>query len=64
MQADKTYKATKKENAILNVMEGRVSIDEISYKTGMDIAELSEILFDLELKNIIKRTESDTYQKI
>jgi len=64
LQTDKVYEATKEENAILNAMEGRVSIDEIAYKTGMDIASLSEILFDLELKNIIKHTESDTYEKI
>lgn len=64
LQTAQTYKATNKESVILNAMEGSISIDEIAYKTGLGIAELSGILFDLELKNIIKHTENDIYEKI
>ncbi len=64
LQMTQAYKPTNKESVILNTMEDTISIDEIAYKTGLDIAELSGILFDLELKNIVKRTENDIYEKI
>ena len=37
--------------------------DELSSSTGLNIDEVSEILFDLELKGLIKRTPIG-YQKI
>ena len=54
---------TEKEKLVLNSLEGEMNEDELSSSTGLNIEELSEILFDLELKGLIKRTAIG-YQKI
>ncbi len=54
---------TETEKLVLDSMEGRMSIDEISLKTGIDIPQLTDLLFDLELKGFIRRTATDTYEK-
>ena len=47
---------TDQERLILGSLEGEMNEDELSNVTGLGIDELSEILFDLELKGLIKRT--------
>ena len=54
---------TEKEKLVLNSLKGEMNEDELSSSTGLNIDELSEILFDLELKGLIKRTPIG-YQKI
>ncbi len=53
---------TKNEKLIIDSLEGEMNEDELSRATGLNITELSEILFDLELKGLIKRTPVG-YQK-
>ncbi len=54
---------TENEKLILDSLKGEMNEDELSSLTGLNINELSEILFDLELKGLIKRTPVG-YQKI
>lgn len=53
-----------KEAKILRVITGDMSIDELMIKTGMTIAELNDVLFDLEIKGLIRHTPSDMYEKL
>ncbi len=54
---------TNKETLVLEALSGEMNEDELSVETGLSIDELSEILFDLEIKGLIKRMPSG-YQKI
>ncbi len=49
---------------IIKMLEADMSIDELLLKTGMEISTLSNTLFDLEIKGLIKHTPSDTYEKL
>ncbi len=53
-----------KEKQILNAIEGDTQLDMLITKTSMDISELNDILFDLEIKGLIKRTPSSGYEKL
>ncbi len=55
---------SKNERLIIDALKGEMSIDELVIETGMDVATLSSLLFDLELKGIIKRSGADTYMKL
>ena len=59
---EENVELTEKEKLILDVLEGEMNEDELSNVTGLDIDKLSEMLFDLELKDLIKRTPMG-YQK-
>ncbi len=52
------------ETKLLNILEGDMSVDELMVKTGMDISEINDTLFDLEIKGLIKHTASDMYEKL
>ncbi len=60
---EENVELTEKEKLILDALEGEMNEDELSSSTGLNIDEVSEILFDLELKGLIKRTPIG-YQKI
>ncbi len=60
----KKEKPNKEEQFILDALNGDTSIDELMIKTSMDISQLNDILFDLEMKGLIKRTPSDGYEKL
>lgn len=55
---------TENEIAIMNILEGELSLDEIAGKTNFPIEEVVSLLFDLELKGIIKRLDFDKVCKI
>ena len=59
---EENIEMTENEKLILDSLEGEMNEDELSSLTGLNINELSEILFDLELKGLIKRTPVG-YQK-
>lgn len=66
-QEDSNYKeVTLSENEIdlMNVLEGELSLDEIVNKTNFSIEEVVSLLFDLELKGVIKRLDFDKVCKI
>ncbi len=57
-QTKEKLQLSKLEKLILDTLEGEMSEDEIALKSNLPIENLSEILFDLELKGLIKRTPS------
>lgn len=66
-QENSNYKeVTLSENeiALMNVLEGELSLDEIVDKTNFSIEEVVSLLFDLELKGVIKRLDFDKVCKI
>lgn len=62
--AHENIKLSASESDILNILEGDMSMDELLLKTGIDISQLNDILFDLEMKGLIKHTPSDGYEKL
>ncbi|MEA1995755.1 MAG: DNA-processing protein DprA [Campylobacterota bacterium] len=52
-----------KENLVLRNMEGETYFDELVGKTGMEAKELSEILTDLELSGVVKRSGGNIFIK-
>ncbi|MGB9755758.1 MAG: DNA-processing protein DprA [Desulfurella sp.] len=55
---------TKNETNLMNFLEGELSLDEIVEKTNFSIEEVVSLLFDLELKGVIKRLDFDKVCKI
>ncbi len=55
---------SREEKIILSALEGDTTLDELSIKTGMDIPTLTDALFDLELKGLIRRTANDGYERV
>ncbi len=60
----KQFTPNNEEQLLLDVMEAEMSLDELILKTNMDISKLNDILFDLEIKGLIRRTPSDCYEKL
>ncbi len=52
-----------KEELVLRSMEGETYFDELVGKTGMEAKELSEILTDLELSGVVKRSGGNIFIK-
>jgi len=52
-----------KEDLVLRNMEGETYFDELVEKTGMEAKELSEILTDLELSGVVKRSGGNIFIK-
>lgn len=52
-----------KEDLVLRSMEGETYFDELVGKTGMEAKELSEILTDLELSGVVKRSGGNIFIK-
>jgi DNA processing protein len=61
---NETAQLSEDEKNILKVLEADMSIDELLLKTDLEISHLSDILFDLEIKGLIRHTPSDTYEKL
>ncbi len=55
---------TKQEMCVLNAIEGEVSLDEIVEKTNFSVDEIVSIMFDLEIKGVIKRLDFDRVRKL
>ncbi|OSS41844.1 Rossmann fold nucleotide-binding protein Smf [Desulfurella amilsii] len=55
---------TDKEACILDVLEGEMSLDEIAEKINFSIDEVVSIMFDLEVKGVIKRLDFDRVRKL
>ncbi|WP_025209885.1 DNA-processing protein DprA [Hippea sp. KM1] len=51
------------EKEVLDAIEGETTEDEIALKLNKDIGYVSEILFDLQLKGVVKLTPGGGYQK-
>ncbi|AEA33821.1 DNA-processing protein DprA [Hippea maritima] len=51
------------EKEVLNAMEGDITEDEIALKINRDIGEVSEVLFDLHLKGVVRLMPNGSYQK-
>ncbi len=64
MQKEKPIELNTDEKQIMDILEADMSIDEISLKSGLDISKLNDILFDLEMKGVVKRNFSDRYEKV
>ena len=47
---------SEKERLVMEKLVGEMSEDELLLETGLDIDELNDVLFDLEIKGLIKRT--------
>ncbi len=62
--ARRDIKLSDNESNILDILEGDMSMDELLLKTGMNISQLNDVLFDLEIKGLIKHTPSDGYEKL
>jgi len=52
-----------KERLVMEKLAGEMSEDELLLETGLDIDELNDVLFDLEIRGLIKRTTTG-FQKI
>jgi len=52
-----------KETLVLHTMEGETYFDELVEKTGIKANELSEILTDLELSGVVKRSGGNIFVK-
>jgi DNA processing protein len=51
------------ETLVLHTMEGETCFDELVEKTGIEAKELSEILTDLELSGVVKRSGGNIFVK-
>lgn len=61
-QSSASYNADETELIIIDALsEKPLSIDEISYKTGLSLSHLSSVLLFMEVKEIIKKTGADLY---
>ncbi len=54
---------TEDEAFVLNVLEGELSLDEIVEKTKLPIDNVASVMFDLEIKGLIKRVGLDKVRK-
>ncbi|MEO0247039.1 MAG: DNA-processing protein DprA [candidate division WOR-3 bacterium] len=60
----KEIKITPEQNQVLKVLNGEpLHIDQILNKTGLNIHELLSLLFELELKNLVKELPGKFYVK-
>ncbi|WP_051129528.1 DNA-processing protein DprA [Hippea alviniae] len=63
-EAENPANLNEDEKIVLELMEGSTTEDELAIKSNMEIGKISEILFDLELKGLIKRNDYGEYEKI
>ena len=63
-EAENPINLSEDEKIVLELMEGSITEDELAIKSNMEIDKISEILFDLELKGLVKRNDYGEYEKI